>query len=35
VKELYERVARSAGDLDMSAISTLYEGLGPKTAGQL
>jgi 3-hydroxyisobutyrate dehydrogenase-like beta-hydroxyacid dehydrogenase len=25
VKELYERVARSAGDLDMSAISNLYE----------
>jgi 3-hydroxyisobutyrate dehydrogenase-like beta-hydroxyacid dehydrogenase len=25
VKELYERAARSAGDLDMSAISTLYE----------
>ena len=24
-KTLYERAAKSAGDLDMSAISTLYE----------
>jgi 3-hydroxyisobutyrate dehydrogenase-like beta-hydroxyacid dehydrogenase len=32
VKELYERAAISAGDLDMSAISTLYERQGPKTA---
>jgi 3-hydroxyisobutyrate dehydrogenase-like beta-hydroxyacid dehydrogenase len=29
VKELYERAARSAGDLDMSAIATLYERQGP------
>jgi 3-hydroxyisobutyrate dehydrogenase-like beta-hydroxyacid dehydrogenase len=28
VTELYERAARSAGDLDMSAISTLYERQG-------
>ncbi|SRR5712692_3579827 len=32
VKDLYERAARSAADLDMSAISTLYERQGPKTA---
>jgi 3-hydroxyisobutyrate dehydrogenase-like beta-hydroxyacid dehydrogenase len=32
VKELYERAAGSAGDLDMSAISTLYERRGPETA---
>jgi 3-hydroxyisobutyrate dehydrogenase-like beta-hydroxyacid dehydrogenase len=32
VKELYERAAGSAGDLDMSAISTLYERRGTKTA---
>jgi len=24
-KELYERAAKAAGDLDMSAIATLYE----------
>jgi 3-hydroxyisobutyrate dehydrogenase-like beta-hydroxyacid dehydrogenase len=26
IQELYERAARSAGDLDMSAVSTIYEG---------
>jgi hypothetical protein len=26
VKELYERAAKSVGDLDMSAIATVYDG---------
>jgi 3-hydroxyisobutyrate dehydrogenase-like beta-hydroxyacid dehydrogenase len=26
VKELYERAAKTAGDLDMSAIATVYVG---------